>query len=281
VQQGAEAQSQNRLSREMLVEVLKAFAAIYELRTKDVSSWDGYYVGNLPSRPRQVGDTNTPQQVRQAIAETVKMCAENDNYAPVFAGRNLYVLLDREKLSSVHAVNQALRPYWPVLWRLGARGHYNLKQRPVRDQSMRREYAYQPQVPSIKEGEYSLSFSFSPERELNLLLSFPGPRGAMYPICRYPEICEFRSMLANLHPKSVELRGGLIQTGHWDGVRYYGYVTERGKEHEYWFRACGNGITFGFTAPEWEQVRTLFQRAWEIPEIKLVWDALSLEYGEL
>jgi hypothetical protein len=284
VQQGAEAQSQNRLSRETLVEVLKAFGVIYALRTKDASSWDGYYLGNLPSSPHRadgLSDPVTPDVVRRAIAETVKVSAADNNWTPVFAGRNLYVLLDQEKFSSVHAINDALRPYWPVLWRVAARGHYAIKEKPVRDESKQREYAYQPQVPSTKEGEFTLSFTFSQEKELLLLLSFPGPRGAMYPISRYPEITEFRAMLANLRPKSVELGGGLIQSGHWDGMRYYGYVTERGKEHEYWFRACGDGITFGFTEAEWGQVRALFQRAWEIPEIKLAWDALSLEYGEL
>ena len=48
-----------------------------------------------------------------------------------------------------------------------------------------------------------------------------------------------------------------------------------------WFRAHANGITFGFSGEEWKGVRELFHRAWEVPEVRVAWDALSLEYGEL
>ena len=60
-----------------------------------------------------------------------------------------------------------------------------------------------------------------------------------------------------------------------------GYVTEREKDREFWFRAHDNGITFGFSTEEWETVRELFRRAWEMPELRFAWDALSREYGEL
>lgn len=29
------------------------------------------------------------------------------------------------------------------------------------------------------------------------------------------------------------------------------------------------------------EVQALFRRAWELPEIRMAWDALTLEYGEL
>jgi hypothetical protein len=45
--------------------------------------------------------------------------------------------------------------------------------------------------------------------------------------------------------------------------------------------ARDNGITFTFSEKEWTVVRKLFRRAWEMPEVRLAWDALTLEYGEL
>ena len=32
---------------------------------------------------------------------------------------------------------------------------------------------------------------------------------------------------------------------------------------------------------EWKAVRKLFRRAWEIPDVRLAWDGLVLEYGDL
>lgn len=45
-------------------------------------------------------------------------------YAPLLVGRKVYALLEEEKLSGADTLNRALRPYWPSLWRLAARGHY-------------------------------------------------------------------------------------------------------------------------------------------------------------
>jgi hypothetical protein len=96
----------------------------------------------------------------------------------------------------------------------------------------------------------------------------------MYPLDPYPMIAEFRALLAAFLPKARPPQ-------HWDGEYFFGYVTERDKETEFWFRAHENGITFGFSGEEWKAVRELFRRAWEVPEVRFAWDALSLEYGEL
>ena len=62
---------------------------------------------------------------------------------PLLAGRNLLVLLEDEKLSGADAVDRALRPFWPGLWRLAARGHYHLTQQPVRIKPSQRESFFQ------------------------------------------------------------------------------------------------------------------------------------------
>src|SRR6184192_4600355 len=72
-------------------------------------------------------------------------------------------------------------------------------------------------------------------------------------------------------------------TRRWEGGHFLGYVaaSEEGKGKDYWFRAHHNGITFGLSEKEWKSVQALFREAWELPEIRMAWDSLTLEYGEL
>src|SRR5208283_2912886 len=119
-----------------------------------------------------------------------------------------------------------------------------------------------------------LSFARAETNKLSLLLSFPGPRGPLYPLGPYPMIAEFRAMVAALGLKARPPQ-------RWDGEQFFGYVTERDKEIEFWFRAHANGITFGFSGEEWKAVRELFRRAWETPEVRIAWEALGCEYGEM
>ncbi len=285
VQQGSEAFSKNPLSREAYIGILKAFEAAHELRPKP-SDNDEDYLGNLPTdcQPeRKRTDPVTPEMVRKTVAETVRRLSNPaTKWTPDLAARNLYVLLDDEKLPGAAALNEALSPYWPVLWRVAARGHYFIHRQPVRD-SGRRDVVHRAAIPSVEEyfglkktddAKYRLSFARGAGHDFDVLLSFPGPRGPMYPLAPYPMIAEFRAMLAALTPKARPPQ-------HWDGEHFYGYVTERSNEPEFWFRAHANAITFGFSVEEWKAVRELFRKAWEMPEVRIAWDALSLEYGEL
>lgn len=282
VQQGLEAFSDrtpNPVSRESLIAVLDAFLAVYELRKERASKLDEYYLGNLPAeyRPAKAKDADepvTPESVRRTVIETRKRLGDPAmKQEPLLAARNLYVILEEEKLSGAEALDRALHPFWPILWRLAARGHYLLKREPLRAASIPRDSFYQPPIPSVKEGEYSLSFARGEGSEFSLLLSFPGPRGPMYPIGGYPKITEFRTMLGALTDGSAR----------WNGEYFFGYVapSEEGKGRDVWFRAHANGITFGFSEKEWKSVQGLFRRAWEIPEVRMAWDELALEYGEL
>ena len=82
-------------------------------------------------------------------------------------------------------------------------------------------------------------------------------------------------MLGTLTPEGASRR--------WNGEHFFGYgaPSEEGKGKDVWFRAHANGITFGFSEKEWKSVQGLFRRAWEIPEVRMAWDELALEYGEL
>jgi len=270
--------------RDSFVAVLDAFLAVYELRTTRASPRDALYVGHLPSECRPSTGTRAgrrepapPEIVRRTVAETRRRLSgptEHASCAPLLAGRSLSVLLEEEPLTGLDAVNRALRPYWPALWRLAARGHYVVTHQPVREPSTHRHAAFHPAMPSITEGNYTLSFAREEDREFAFLLSFPGTRATLYPIRRYPAITEFRAMLTALAPDGTSRC--------WSGGYFLGYVAEA--EHEepvFWFRAHDNGITLGFSAEEWDAVRALVRRAWDIPDIRAAWDTLSLEYGEL
>jgi hypothetical protein len=285
VQQGFESfsgRTPNPISRESLLAILDAFSAVYELRTQRNSEWDSYYLSNLPSEFRPArskgsdGDPASSDMVRRTVAETRKRLSDPAvKVESFFAARNLHILLEDEKLPAVDTVSRALRPFWPVLWRLAARGHYFLTGERLRAKSASQDSFYQPPIPSIKEGDFTLSFSRGEGNDISLLLSFPGPRAPMYPLTGYPKITEFRALLTALAPDCSIPR--------WEAEHFFGYVapSEDGKGKDYWFRANTNGISFGFSEKEWKAVQGLFRHAWELPEIRMAWDALTLEYGEL
>lgn len=286
IQQGVEAYSTktpNAVSRESWTAMLDAFEAAYALRGDRPSPNDPYFLGNLPPecRPAAVGkrasDDVTPETVRRTVKETRKRLAGAAvaAFVPVFIGRNLYRLLEDSSLGGHEAIDRALRPFWSALWRLAARGHYALTQEPVREPVTKQDGLYQTPLPPIAEGQFTLSFARGEGAEFSVLLSFPGPRGPLYPISTYPKIAEFRAMLAALAPPS--------DARPWTGEYFFGYVqsSKPRQSAEVWFRAHENGITFGFSTEEWAAVRTLFQRAWESPDIQGAWDRLTLDYGAL
>lgn len=118
----------NRVSTEALLAVLDAFAAAYDLRRCQDTRRHPYYLGNLPaecrpSRPADADDT-TSSAVRMAVAETRRRLLQSTGrLVPFLAARNLPVLLSEETLPSAEALDAALRPYWPALWRLAVQGH--------------------------------------------------------------------------------------------------------------------------------------------------------------
>jgi hypothetical protein len=284
VQQGLEASSSetpSHVSRESLIAVLDAFLAAYDLR-KGQSTSDDYYLGNLPwdCRPSKGkaadgAEKVTPEIVRRTVAETRRQLSDPaTKWEPSLAGRNLYVLLGDEAIKDADTLNRALRPYWSALWRVAARGHYYVMKQPVRDKpKAAEERFYRAAIPPISEGGYTLSFARGEGNDFSVLLGFPGVRAPQYPLSDYPVISEFRTMLAVLDPTG--------SAEHWKGEYFFGYVAEQGKETTFSFRARSNGITFSFTEKEWKAVRELFRRAWEIPDVRMMWDGLILEYGEL
>ncbi len=282
VRHGVEAPTQREVSRESLVGVLDAFQAVYDLRATPVDRLEAYYLGNLPpvsppsARSARLHKVSATQAVPRALAETRRhLQAPSATWAPLMLGRNLFVLLDEDRVPGAEVLTRALQPYWPVLWRLAARGHYLLTQRPVRDPSIAREGLYRPPIPSLTEEGYTLSFAAGEGQEFSVLLGFPGARGPRYPIVGFPRIAEFRTLLSDLLADQAP--------GDWTGTYFYAAVMSPAtpEASEVWFRAHDNGVSFGLTFAEWGHVHRLFQRAWELPEIRVAWEALVREYGEV
>lgn len=276
VQQGVEGFGKTPVSRESYVAILEAFQAMYALRKESNAGKDEYYLGNLPDELQGGRERKASAEVvRQTVAGVLRRLNDpTSKMKPLFAARNLFVFLqdEDEEISGVEALNRALFPYWEVLWRMAARGHYFVNRRPIREeQPWGQPLMPGPPLPHISEGKYTLSFERGPGSEFSVSLSFPGPRGPVYPMGPYPMISDFRAMLHSMTGKSRS----------WNGEYFWGYVSMRGQENEFWFRGCGNGINFGFSEEEWNTVRKLFRRAWEAPEVKLAWEQLSWQYGEL
>ncbi len=280
VQQGMEGALKCPISPESFVGVLEAFGALYRLRSGRLER-NGYYLGNLSldSYERSGSDDAA---VLAAVEETIRRVREAAKpYTPIYCARNLYVLLDQERFAGVEAIHAALSPYWPVLWRVAARGHYLYEKQPIRDAARPQELPGQPSFPPFVEGPYRLSVTVGEHSELHLLLSFPGPRGPMYPLGPYPKISEFRAMLSQLKAGRKAVNGYEFDSGFWSGEQFFGYVVTEGESAGYWFRAYENGITFGFTNEGWEQVRELFRKAWSNSALHAIWQRLGQEYGEL
>src|SRR5437763_1712535 len=105
------------VSHESLIAVLDAFLAVYHLR-KWSSTKDDYYLRNLPSDCRltkskvaEATEKVTPEVVRRTVTETRRRLSEPaTKFAPLLAGRNVYVLLEEENFAGADGTPLAGRP---------------------------------------------------------------------------------------------------------------------------------------------------------------------------
>ena len=203
VQRGSEGFSKNPPSRESFIGILKAFGAVYQLSSKR-SRNEADYLNHLgpdswPERPLGSGPI-APEVVRAAIAQLLQRLQDSKSWCgpPIMAGRNLYLLLeDAEKSCGVAELNEALAPFFRVLWRVAARGHYAATREPIRASG---QTFFRPPIPTLQENGFTLSFCPGMDGELSILLCMPGTRGPSYPLAPYPMIAEFRSMCEGIPP---------------------------------------------------------------------------------
>ena len=279
VQQGIESDLSGPVSRETMKGVLEAFLAAYHERRGKKSNRDAHYLSNLPrlnKDGKRVAGTeaegiDVPTSIERLI-RAIKSTNSNEVW-PQFAARNLYEFLEEESFG-IEALNQALKPHWPVLWRAAARGHYLMRGYPVRDQSRRAasEHPWGPTISSVFEGGFVLSFATGSERDLSVLVSLPEGRQAMYEIAPWPVIMEFRSMLQNWDTSEPN--------SFWQGRWFFGYTATETTLAPVWVR-CQGSASFGFTAEEWASLKEAFRRAWEMAQLQRISSELMLEYGEI
>lgn len=273
VQQGHEAFSSNPVSRQSSAAILQAFQAVYKFIPKP-SPRDEYYLRKLPQQcqPEDQKPDAKGTAVNSAITETLRNLSVKE-CSPGPIARNLFVCFDQETIPPNVDLNHLLRPYWRDLWRVAARGHYFHQKKPLRGELEKFGLLAQPPISTLREGGYSLAFERNEGGDLYVLLSFPGPRGTMYPMTDYAMVSEFRAMLTTLNTK--------LGTRPWDREYFFGYIAEIAGELSVWFRHRQNEVTFGFSPEEWNSLRKLFHRAWELPEVQAIWSELGMEYGEL
>jgi hypothetical protein len=286
-QQGAELftnTGQTDVSFESLAGILEAFLAVYGLRSKQrkKSPMAPYLLTNLPPARQteakhsdEIGDDD----VRRAVNRTIHMLknATSETLRPVHTARLLYMILDNEKFLNIEKLNEALRPYWPILWRVCARGHYLRHEQPLTDNAFWGadfRLGNRRPLPSFQEGEYRLEFHRGPETEFSVWMYFPGRFRLQYPLYDYPRIAELRTILERL-----DLREQLI---FWEG-RYFLASTWLDEEEKVGveFRSRDNGIALTFHHDDWQAIKSLFRRGWQAPEVVRLWNALAREYGEL
>jgi hypothetical protein len=241
-----------------------------------------YLLTNLPSERQteaKPSEEIANDDVRRAVNRTIHTLknATSETPRPIHTARLLYMILDNEKFLNIEKLNEALRPYWPILWRVCARGHYLRHGQPLTDSAFWGpdfRLGNRGPLPSFQEGEYRLEFHRGPETEFSVWLLFPGRFALQYPLYDYPRIAELRTILERL-----ELRDTLI---FWEG-RYFLASTWLDEEEKVGveFRSRDSGIALTFHHDDWEAIKSLFRRGWQAPEVRRLWDALAREYGEL
>ena len=287
VQVGTESFRKIPIRGESWAGLLEAFLSLYSVR-QDGPDRSGYYLANLAGQVLS-HDGATEREVRIAVGSLLERVRGGARIRPSI-GRALYGLLAGERFAGVEAIRGALMPHWPVLWRVAARGHYEQQKSPIHDDRSVNETeewheeakapSHREGIPLFRAGEYTLSLVDSIEgKTLPLCLSLPGNHAPMYTMAQYPKIVEFRAMLAELRPRTVDSRGNVRGEGLWDGDSFFGYVVAGSSAEGYWFR--DGAISLGFPPEGWQQVRELFRQAWEHPEVTRIWDRLEQEYGEL
>src|SRR5579872_2594465 len=270
--------TKNPLSTESAVVILEAFRAAYQLREADSNGCDARYLGNLPGELVPEGAVASSETILQTINKTIEALQNPDGpilsaYGLSIVASNFFELLMYEQFQNETALNEVLRPFWKQLWCVAARSHYAMTGEPIREHSKRNYVHHNEPFQVLQQAGYKLEFAWDHGDDFHLLITMPEPR-VMYPMGPYPVIREFRQMLAYLSPDNPPENA-------WNGEHFFGFFLFVESEPRFYFRAHENGITFPFTEAQWTAFRTLFQRAWEEPEIFTAWDALMFEYGEL
>ena len=86
-----------------------------------------YLLTTLPSQKQteaKQSEEIVNDDVQRAVNRTIHTLknADSETDRPIHTARLLYMVLDNERFLNIEKLNEALRPYWPILWRVCARG---------------------------------------------------------------------------------------------------------------------------------------------------------------
>jgi hypothetical protein len=204
----------------------------------------------------------TMQYINEVLAPS--WLGGRDEFYP---GRRFNRILYERKFDEETQLNPVLLLYKDVLWKLVARGHYLLTNRPIRANSPSSgspEYRL-----NVSEVEFNLEFIGSPE--VAMLLNFPGSQGLMIDLGDYARIQDIRHILRDLDTTpSNEIRTRR-------GSHYFAYTATGNIKHKVWLRIAMTSI--GFTLDEWQTVQRLFEKAWAVEHFAAHWAELEMQYG--
>ena len=256
---------------ESFAQLLEAFLAVRSLRVDRGVELDRYYLGNLATDGSTLNQRQLdPEVVPKVTGNLIQELRQSRAPKPVSCARNFYVALRDETLPGIAPINDALSPYLPTLFRLGARGHWLRERRPVRPPRIAHDFV-SPTFPQVVSSDNRLSILVASDGEIEMLLDMDR-KDVSYPLTRYPRVREFATMVARLEPGR-----------HWKGREFFGYTNDVIPERasRFYFRNRRNGIAISFTREEWQSLKELFEKALAMPELQPVLEELALVYGEI
>jgi hypothetical protein len=264
--------------RASFLALLEAFAGLLQSQKRKASEphlW--YYFANLDGHhfnipfPEDDAEKRYEAVLRLIAIQKKQLQSEEDWKYPGSIGRCLLTAIQAEPENQ--RIDQALAPYWPMLWRIAARGHWLRHQSPVRiAQPDLSGSADRRKLPSpVETRGLVLSFRDGGNGDIVFQIEFRTPRNFIYSIPRYPALVEFRAMLEEL---------GELQA--WNGRYFHAVVTtnEDSGETKYSLWPKQQDMQIDFNEKEWLRLRDLFHQVWEKPEMVERMAALQLEYGE-
>ena len=172
----------------------------------------------------------------------------------MLAARNLYVLLDEDKLGGAVAMNETLLPTGRCCG--GWRHADTISSGANRPGGRRESRCIEPRFLRLTEGEFALVVCAGEHSELSHDAEFSGTAGADYPLEPYPMIAEFRAMLAAFSPKARPPQ-------HWDGEHFFGYLSGAGEGKRVLVPRSSQRDHVRFFRRRVAGGSELFRRAWE------------------
>jgi hypothetical protein len=255
--------------------VLDAFKAVYQLRRNPSFDRIWTYFDGLrgDESPIRLSPTDVEEREREldSLIEYRRQHSIASEERPRHLGRCFLTAVRNEGVDST-MLDRCLAPYWPVLWRLAARGHWlRHNYQPIRIQ----ESGSHPRLnwpilsSALSAGDVKLSFSPADGPEFTTMLELARPRGVRLQLREYPRFAEFRAMLDGPEDRPWQGRY-FIATPTPDAAPATRSVLLRGDL----------SIRIDLSAQEWQTVRDLLRQGLQDSAVQWRLRTLEQEYGE-